>query len=60
MAVQCLWILFLEDDTMQMYAVLSMLYAEYEDRKYLQIVGDIANIHTVSSSSNGMHIKTEE
>lgn len=47
MAVQCLWILFLDDDTMQMYAVLSTLHAEYGERKYLRIVGDIAYIHTV-------------
>jgi hypothetical protein len=60
MAVQCLWILLLDDNTMQRYAVLSTLHTEYEERKYLRNVSDIDYIHTVSSSSNRMYIKTEE
>ena len=47
MAVQCLWILLLDDDTMQMYAVLSTLHTDYGERKYLRIVGDMDYIHTV-------------
>jgi len=47
MAVQCLWIPLLDDDTMQLYAVLSTLHTEYGERKYLRIVGDIDYMHIV-------------
>jgi hypothetical protein len=57
MAVQGLWILLLDDDTMQMYAVFSTFHAEYGERKGLRNVGDKDYIHTVSSSSNRKHIK---
>ena len=60
MAIQWLWILLLDDDTMQMYAVLSTLHTEHGEGKYLRIVGDMDYIHTVLSSSNRMHIKTEK
>jgi len=60
MVVQWLCSLLHDDNTMQMYTVLSTLHTEYGERKYLRNVGDKDYIHTVLSSSNRTHIKTEE